>query len=97
MVASAATGRAWALFKDDAATGARSPAAMVRGMAGARLRSARGVATAVVMAWLVFLLQCSTVWCSTLYGDPVARVNRSLADSYGCRTKIMPTFCGIRS
>ena len=37
------------------------------------------------MAWLVSLLRCST-----LYGDRAARVNRSLADSLGRRTKIVP-------
>jgi hypothetical protein len=59
-------------------------------MAGARSGSARGVATAAVMAWLVSLLRCST-----LYGDPVARVNRSLADSQGRRTKIVPIFFDV--
>jgi len=42
------------------------------------------------MAWLVSLLRCST-----LYGDPVARVNRSLADSQGRRTKIVPIFFDV--
>jgi hypothetical protein len=69
-------GRVWALVAGDAAAGARAPPAAVRATAGAGSGSAWGVATAAVMAWLVSLLRCST-----LYGDPAARVNRSLADS----------------
>src|SRR5580658_10131019 len=80
-------GRAWALGRGDAAVGAHNPAAAVRARAGVEAGSARGVATATVMALWVSLLRCSTV-----YGDPAARVNRSIADSCRRRTKIVPTF-----